>query len=158
VTRADPVAVLICGERLRGDDGVAVLAASLLPYDVAALASITEVGQLSVEALLAAASDAAVIVVDSAVGVAPGRVVVLPLSALASGSGGDVAPASTHAMPARQVLMLAAELRGAPIGGIFIGLGGMAFGLGEELSPAVAAGLPEFAAAIESEIRRLAAG
>ncbi len=158
MTRAGLVSVLICGERLRGDDGAAVLAAALLTDDVTPLASITEVGQLSVEALLATPADAAVIVVDAALGIAPGQVVELPLSALACEAGNDAAPASTHAMPAHQVLTLAAELRGTPLCGTFVGLGGMAFGFGEELSPAVAAGLPEFAAAIESEIRRLAAG
>jgi hydrogenase maturation protease len=158
VTRAGLVSVLICGERLRGDDGAAVFAAGLLTDDVEALASITEVGQLSVEALLATPPDAAVILVDSALGIAPGQVVELPLSALAGEAGNDATPASTHAMPAHQVLTLAAELRGAPLYGTFVGLGGVAFGFGEELSPAVAAGLPEFAAAIESEIRRLAAG
>lgn len=158
MTRAGPVSVLICGERLRGDDGAAVLAVGLLTDEVVQLASITEVGQLSVEALLATPRDAAVVVVDSVVGMAPGKVVELPLSALTSQGSNDAAPASTHAMPARQVLTLAAELRGTPLCGTFVGLGGVAFGFGEELSPAVAAGLPEFAAAIESEIRRLVAG
>jgi len=70
----------------------------------------------------------------------------------------DAEPASTHTMPAREVLALAAELRGTPPRGTFVGIGAAAFGFGEELSPAVAAGIPAFAAAIESEIRRLATG
>jgi hydrogenase maturation protease len=158
VTGAGPVTVLVCGERLRGDDGAAILAAGLLTDDVAQLASIIEVGHLSVEALLDTPHDGAVILVDSALGIAPGKVVELPLAALASEGRNDAVPASTHAMPAWQVLMLAAELRGAPLYGTFVGLGGAAFGFGEGLSPAVAAGLPAFTAAIESEIHRLAAG
>ena len=39
----------------------------------------------------------------------------------------------------------------------FVGIGGAEFGFGEGLSPAVAGGLPGFAAAISDEIRRLAA-
>jgi hydrogenase maturation protease len=158
MTRSEPVQVrvLVCGERLRRDDGAAQLAAELLPADVRALARFVEVGQLSVEALLdVPETAAAVVVVDAAVGVAPGVVVTLPLEAVAARVNG-AAPASSHSIPPDQVLALAAELRGAAPRGVFVGLGGADFGLGEELSGPVAAALPACAEAIAAAIRRLA--
>jgi hydrogenase maturation protease len=68
------------------------------------------------------------------------------------------APASSHSLPPDQVLALAEEMRGSALRGVFVGIGGEAFGFGEGLSPAVAAALPAFTAAIAAEIDRLAAG
>jgi len=150
--------LLVCGERLRRDDGAAILAVGLLPADVRELAEIIEVGQLSVEALLDVEEGAGVVVADAAVGVAPGEVVKLPLDGLAGGDAAGASPASSHSLPAQQVLALAAELRGAAPRGVFVGLGGVDFGFGEGLSPEVAAGLPRFAEAIAEAVRRLASG
>ena len=152
------VYVLICGEQLRRDDGAAVVAARLLPRDAVALARLSEIGQLSLEALLDAPADEAVIVADSAVGIPAGTVVVLPLQAVARSMGSGANPASSHALPPDQLLALADEMRGTQLRGAFVGIGGADFGFGEGLSDAVAAALPEFATAIASEIRRLAAG
>jgi hydrogenase maturation protease len=141
---------------LRGDDGAAPLAVEALPADVRALAEIVEMGQLSVEALLDVPASAAVVVADAAVGVAPGRVVTMTLESIAGGAAGAApAPASSHSIPPDQVLALAAELRGAAIRGVFVGLGGADFGLGHGLSEPVAAALPSFATAIAAAIRRL---
>jgi hydrogenase maturation protease len=149
--------LLLCGERLRRDDGAAILAVELLPADVRELAEIIEVGQLSVEALLEAEEGAGFVVADAAVGVAPGEVVTLPLADLAAAAGrGGPAPASSHSIPPDQVLALAAELRGAAPRGVFVGLGGADFSFGEGLSEPVAAALPAFAEAIAEAIRRLA--
>lgn len=122
-----------------------------------ALVEVIEVGQLSVEALLEVPAGVAVIVTDAAVEVAAGRVVTLPLAAVARSTGSGAAPASSHSLPPDQVLALAEELRGSPIRGSFVGIGGAEFGFGERLSPPVAAGLPAFAEAIAAEVRRLAA-
>jgi hydrogenase maturation protease len=149
------VRVLVCGERLRRDDAAAMLAAEMLPEEVRALTDICDVGQLSVEALLDVPEGGAVIVADAAVGVAAGRVVTLPLESVARDGG--AMPASSHSMPPNQVLALAAELRGAMPRGVFVGIGGVEFGFGEGLSPAVRSGLPAFAATLADEIRRLAA-
>lgn len=150
------VRVLACGERLRGDDAAALQAIEKLPADVRALAEIIELGQLSVEALLDTPAGVAVVVADAAVGVATGRIVTLPLESLARRANGAT-PASSHALSPDQVIDLATELRGTPFRGSFVGIGGAEFGFGEGLSPAVAGGLPGFAAAISDEIRRLAA-
>ena len=146
--------VLVCGERMRGDDGAAPMAVELLPADVRALAEIAEVGQLSLEALLDVPDGMAVIVVDAAVGVEPGFVVTLPLEVVAA-RGGAAAPASSHSLPPDQVLALAAELRGSLPRGVFVGIGGAGFGIGEGLSGPVAAGLGAFAATLADEIRLL---
>jgi hydrogenase maturation protease len=155
--RSRPVRVLVCGERLRGDDAAALLAVGTLPPDVRALAEVIEVGQLSVEALLDVPEGMAVIVADAAVGVAAGETVTLPLADVARSTGSGATPASSHALPPDQVVAVAGEMRGSSLRGSFLGIGGAEFGLGERLSPAVAAGLAAFATAIAEEIRRLAA-
>jgi hydrogenase maturation protease len=152
-----PVHLLVCGESLRGDDGAAIRAAELLPAGIRELAFVREVGQLEVEALLDVPDYGAVIVADAAVGVAPGRVVVLDLAAVARSASGGAVPASSHSLAPEQVLALADQLRGSRLRGSFVGIGASGFGFGEGLSDEVAAGLPEFAATIASEVRRLAA-
>jgi hydrogenase maturation protease len=152
--------VLVCGERMRRDDGAALFAADMLPEDARALAEVIEIGQLSVEALLEIPDGAAAIVADAAIGVAPGAVVTLPLERVAAraAAGGGAVPASSHALPPAGVLALAEELRGSPLRGSFVGIGGAEFGFGEGLSAPVTAGLATFAATLADEIRRLAAG
>jgi hydrogenase maturation protease len=149
--------VLVCGERLRGDDGAAILAAELLPAEVRALAEVVLIGQLSVEAILDVPDGVAVIVADAAAGVAAGEVVTLPLEAVAGGAEWG-APASSHALPPDQILALAREMRGGLPRGSFVGIGGARFGLGEDLSPEVVAAMPAFARALAEEIRRLTVG
>lgn len=153
---AAAVRLLVCGERLRSDDGAAIHAVEGMDTDTRALVEVVEVGQLSVEALLDVPEDVAVIVADAAVGVAPGAVVTLPLEDVAGGTG--AVPASSHALPPDQAIGLAAELRGTALRGSFVGIGGAEFGFGEGLSPVVEAGLAAFTAALAAEIRRLAAG
>ena len=152
------VRLLVCGERLRGDDAAAILAAEMLPPTVTALAEIHEVGQLGVEDLLDVPEGVALVVADAAVGVAAGRIVTLPLEDVALSAGIGATPASSHSLPPDQVLALAAELRGSALEGVFVGTGGAEFGSGERLSPTVAASLPAFAAAIAEAIRNLDAG
>jgi hydrogenase maturation protease len=149
------VRVLVCGERLRGDDGAAIRAVEMLSAETRALACVFEAGHLSVEALLDVPEGVAVVVVDAAVGIAPGAVITLPLEEVTR-PGGAV-PASSHSLPPDQVLALAAELRGSVPRGSFVGIGGAEFAFGEELSAAVQSGLDAFAGALADEIRRLAA-
>jgi hydrogenase maturation protease len=151
------VRLLVCGERLRGDDGAALRAVAALSEEARALAEIVEVGQLSVEALIDVPGGAAVIVTDAAVGIAAGEVVTAELTDVAE-HGSRGVPASSHALPPDQVLGLAVEMRGVPLRGVFVGIGGVEFSLGERLSPAVERGLPALTAALETEIRRLARG
>ncbi|MBI2481123.1 MAG: tetratricopeptide repeat protein, partial [Planctomycetia bacterium] len=87
----------------------------------------------------------AVVIVDAAVGVAPGEIVVLPLEGL--GRGGP-SPASSHALPIDQVLGVAAALRGGLPSGSFVGIGGSSFAPGAPFSPAVREGLTSLTKAI----------
>jgi len=94
-------------------------------------------------------------VADAAAGVAAGQVVALPLAEVAQ-RGARATPASSHSLPPDQALALAEEIRGSPLSGSFVGLGGAEFNLGERLSPAVEAAIPAFTEALANEIRRLA--
>jgi hydrogenase maturation protease len=145
--------LLVCGERMREDDGVAEAAVALLPDDVRALAQIELIGLLSVESLLDIPEGSAVVVADAAAGVAAGQVVSMPLEAIARDGA---VPATTHVMPPDEVIALAAELAGRMPRGVFVGMGGAEFGFGEELSATVKAALPEYVAALAAAIRTLA--
>ena len=150
--RPATVVVLVCGERMREDDGVAEAAVAMLPEDVRALARIETVGLLSVESLLDIPQGAGVVVADAAAGVPPGQVVSVPLEKVARDG---VFPATTHVMPPDQVIALAAELSGRMPRGVFVGVGGAEFGFGEKLSAAVEAALPDYVAALANAIRTL---
>ncbi len=147
------VSVLVCGERMRSDDGAAIAAAELLSEDVRALAAIRQVGQLDIQALLDVPRGQPLIVADAVVGMPAGSVVVRALEDVAAGG---ISPASSHALPPDQVLALAGEVRGSLPRGVFVGIAGERFGFGERLSPAVVAALPAMAATLAAEIRRLA--
>jgi hydrogenase maturation protease len=152
--RPPTVWLLVCGERMREDDGVAEAAVELLPNDVRDLVRIEIVGLMSVEALLDVPEGSGLVVADAASGIEPGRVVTLPLDAVARDGA---VPATTHVMPPEQVIALATELGGRAPRGVFVGVGGAEFGFGDELSPVVRAALPEYVAALSDAIRALAA-
>jgi hydrogenase maturation protease len=152
--RQPTVWLLVCGERMREDDGAAEAAVELLPDDVRDLVRIEIVGLMSVEALLDVPEGSRLVVADAASGIEPGRVVTLPLAAVARDGA---VPATTHVMPPDQVIALATELGGTAPRGVFVGIGGAEFGFGDELSPVVRAALPEYVAALSEAIRVLAA-
>lgn len=155
------VRLLVCGTADRGDDGAALSAvAGLLPRLPAHLLAALEVRrceQLEIEDLLDLPDETGCVIVDAVVGVEPGEVVTLPLDAF---PGADrqagIAARSSHALPMGQLIELAAVLRGHPVRGSFVGLGGRSFGYGRGLGRTVRAGLPAFRAAIEAEIVTLA--
>ena len=146
--------ILVCGEPERGDDAVAFAAVAALPAAVRDRADIVPCGQLEVDDLLEVTAGVPCIVVDAAVGVPPGEVVTVPLADIAARRGGG-APRSSHALAPDQVIALAATLRGAPPDGVFVGIGGVDFDLGADLSPAVRAGLPRLVERLVTEIERL---
>jgi hydrogenase maturation protease len=152
------VPVFVCGEPARGDDAAGFAAVELLPPEVRALADIVAVGQLDVSLLVDLPDGQPCVLVDAVAGIAPGETWVRPLASLLEVpiARGRPAPHSSHLLPIDRVLALAAVLRPAPPAGTFVGIGGADFGLGSPLSPAVAAGLPAFAAAIADTIRAAA--
>jgi Ni,Fe-hydrogenase maturation factor len=68
------------------------------------------------------------------------------------------APRSSHALPIDQVLGLTRLLADAPVEGLFVGIGGEDFGLGEDLSPKVREALPAYARAIGAAIATVGQG
>jgi len=157
------VPVFVCGDPTRGDDGAALAAVALLAPEVRARADVVEAGQLDVLLLLDLPADRPCVVVDAVAGLSPGEVWVRPLEALVDrarrleAAGRSVEPRSSHELPLEQVLALAATLRDRPPAGTFVGIGGAHWNPGAGLSPAVAAGLPAFAAAIAAAIDEAAA-
>ncbi len=157
VNVATQLRVLVCGETARGDDAVALTAVEALPTEVLARVIIVRCGQLEVGHLLDVPDGAACVVIDAAVGVAPGEIVAIPLDAIAA-RGGTPGPRSSHTLPPDEAIRLAAALRGRPPEGVFVGIGGSDFRLGAGLSPAVRSALPAFVDRLASEIVRLAPG
>lgn len=154
------IRMFVCGSADRGDDGAALAAvASLLPTLPRAVLEKVEVrrcAQLGVDDLVDLPPDMTAVVVDAAVGIAPGQVVVLSLERVAGQRAGP-APHSSHALPPDVTIRLAGDLRGAVPEGTFIGIGGRSFAFGRPLSRPVRSGLGAFRRALRAELTRLAA-
>jgi hydrogenase maturation protease len=153
------VRLLVCGNADRGDDGAALSAvATLLPSLPAPMLERLEVrrcGHLRVEDLLDVREGEIAVVVDAAVGIAPGHVVTLPIRSIV---GGELSPTprSSHELPIDQVLGLAEAMRpGGLPDGSFVGIGGRRFGYGRPLSRSVRLNMVAFQAAIATELSRL---
>jgi hydrogenase maturation protease len=150
------VTVLVCGSLDRGDDAAALRAVELLRPESRRQARIEVVGQLGVEQLVDRMPGGTVIVVDAAVGIAPGRVVRMSFADLRSGARSPV-PRSSHELPIPEVVAIA-ELIGGPLLGGLVVIGGLDFSLGASCSPQVRDALPELAHQIEHAIDEFAAG
>ncbi|MCU0806252.1 MAG: hydrogenase maturation protease [Burkholderiales bacterium] len=147
--------VFLCGERQRGDDAAALLAADLLPPEVRERIELAAVGQLDAQHLLDLGAGEPCVVVDAVAGVAPGTVLVAALDRVAALAGlRHPRSPSTHALPLPDALALAGRL-GAALRGSFVGVGGQCFALGDAPSGAVADALPAMAQAIVGEVDRL---
>jgi hydrogenase maturation protease len=148
------VEVLACGASDRGDDGAAVIAVGQLldrlPDDVRARI----VGQLDIDDLLAVPSGAGAVVVDTVVGVDPGWIVEIPFSGLAGREAG-IRPRSSHALSIPETVAVASIIRGRPLQGMVVAIGGVDFGLGEALSWPVEAAMDAFVLAIVDAVRRV---
>lgn len=141
------VEVLICGSPDRGDDGAPIAAAELLRNRLQRRASVRTVGQLDIDDLLAISPGAAVVIVDAAVGVHAGQIVTLPITGLIGRTDG-LRPRSSHALSFPEVVGLAELIRGRPVPGRIVAIGGLHFGLGTGLSRPVATAIPRFVEAI----------
>jgi hydrogenase maturation protease len=149
-TKRIEVELLICGSRDRGDDGAAIVAAGRLgrlPGHVRTRI----IGQLDIDDLLAVPAGARVVIVDVAVGIRPGDVVELPLTGFI-GRTDELRPRSSHALSFPEVIGLAELMRGRPLRGEIVAIGGVHFGLGEPLSGSVAKALPALVSAIREAI------
>lgn len=156
--RAPELRILVCGTADRGDDGAAMAAISHvlpgLPEEILARLEIRRCQQLDVTDVMDIGPGEACVVIDTVVGVEPGRVVTMSLEELARRPAG-IAPRSSHALSVDEALLIAEACRGSLPPGTFVGIGGKWFGYGERFSRAVRAGLPEFGAAIGRSIEEL---
>jgi hydrogenase maturation protease len=98
------------------------------------------VGQLDVDDLLSIPSGAGVVIVDAATGIEPGAIVALALNGLI-GHQERIRPRSSHALALPEVVGLAEMIRGRPLRGRIVAIGGAQFGFGEAFSSPVAAAL-----------------
>jgi hypothetical protein len=97
---------------------------------------------------------AGAIVVDTAVGVDPGWIVEIPFSGLVGREAG-IQPRSSHALSIPETIGVASIIRGRPLQGMVVAIGGVDFGLGEGLSWPVAAAMDAFVLAIADAVRRV---
>ena len=150
------VEVLACGAPDRGDDGAAVIAVGrlrdLLPDDVRTRI----VGQLDIDDLLTVPAGAGAVVVDTAVGLEPGWIVQIPFSGLAGRASG-IQPRSSRALSIPETVGVASIIRGRPMQGVVVAIGGVDFGLDEALSWPVATAMDAFTMAITDAVGRVRA-
>jgi hydrogenase maturation protease len=153
---ATVVEVIACGAPDRGDDGAALIAvgrlADVLPVDV----QTRIVGELDIDDLLAVPPRAGAVVVDTAVGLDPGWIVQIPFSGLVGRDAG-IRPRSSHALSIPETIGVASIIRGRPLQGVVVAIGGVDFGLGEALSWPVAAAMDGFVLAIADAVGRVRA-
>ena len=149
-----PVTVLVCGEPMRGDDGVASAILRQLPSTTRALIRIEHVGLLTPDHLLAA--EGPVILLDAVNGPPAGEIVDMPLGALTAASDAGINPASSHGLPLPASIEIVERLAGAPLEGRFIGVAGADYRLGAPLSPAVRGAIPRCAERLNHWVRVLA--
>jgi hydrogenase maturation protease len=153
------VRLLVCGNADRGDDGAALSAvATLLPALPTAMLERLEVrrcGHLRPEDLLDVRAGEVCIVVDAAMGIAPGHVVTMPLGTV-TGDTSTPTPRSSHELPIDGVFDEARARRpgGLPEGS-FVGIGGRRFGYGRPLSRSVRLNMHVFQEAIAAELARV---
>ena len=141
------VEVLLCGSTDRGDDGAPMAVMGRLRDQLPPDVMLRAVGMLDVDDLLSIPSGAGVVVVDAATGIDPGAIVDLALHGLIGRSDG-VHPRSSHALTLPEVVGLAEMLRGRPLCGRIVAIGGAHFGLGSSFSRPVTAALDPLSEAI----------
>ena len=136
--RTGPHAVVIgIGNVFRRDDGVGPAVAAALETDVTDVRVVTCAAEPA--AILDAWTGAEVaVVVDAAIGPAPGEVRRCALDELV-----DSSPLSSHELSLRQTIELGRALDRAPRSVSVVSVGVADTGHGEGLSPEVAAALPE---------------
>jgi hydrogenase maturation protease len=142
--------VLVCGSPDRGDDGAAIAAARLL-RGLPAGTRVRIVGQLDIDDLLAVPPGGAVVIVDAATGIPPGRIVELPLRGFLE-AGSETVPRSSHALAMPEIIGVADMVRGRPLAGRIIVIGGRQYGLGRPMSRGVARAIPALVEAVSRTI------
>ena len=150
------VEVLACGDPSLGDDGAALAALATLGQGLPSDVTIRRVAQLDIDDLLAVPAGAGAVVVDTATGVDPGWVVEIPFVGFAGRESG-IHARSSDALSRPETVGLASMIRGRPLVGVLVAIGGTSFAPGDALSWPVATGLCSFRVAIADAIERVRA-
>lgn len=145
------VEVLVCGSPDRGDDGAPMAVMGRLRDQLPVDVKMRAVGQLDVDDLLSIPFGAGVVIVDAATGIDPGIIVDLALTGLI-GQPDGVHPRSSHALALPEVVGLAEMLRGRPLRGRIVAIGGAHFSLGSNFSRPVNAALVPLTEAIVNAV------
>ena len=148
------VEVLVCGSPDRGDDGAGLAALARLVATLPSDVRVRTVGRLEVDDLLAVPIQAGVVIVDTATGVDPGRIVRLPLRGLVGRETG-LRLRSSNALAVPEVIGLAEMIHRRPLVGAVVAVGGLEFGLGDAFSWPVSTALRAFGEAILGAIDRV---
>jgi hydrogenase maturation protease len=148
------VTILACGERLRGDDGLADAVLEHVPRTMRGMLEVRRVGQLTPDHLVGAGGP--VIILDAVEGPPAGKIVDLPLGSVAAGRMAGLRAASSHGVPLPIALGVVEQLLGRLPEGRFIGIGGANYALGAPLSDAVRAAVPRCASRLRHWARVLA--
>jgi len=151
--RAVAVEVLVCGSYGCGDDSAPIAAAALLRDHLPNGGRLRIVGQLDVDDLPRVPSGVAVVIVDAAKGIRPGRIVELPLNGLLSRDD-HLRTRSSRALAVPEVIAVADLIRGRPLRGRIVVIGGAEFGLGAPLSARIAEAVPALVTAVLVAINR----
>lgn len=152
-----PVRLLVCGNTDRGDDGAALAAVTGLlaglPAHLLADLEVRPCESLQLEDLLELPDDGACVIVDAARGMTPGAVVTIALTDVpARDARTGPVPRSSHVLPIGQIVAMAEVMRGRPVAGSLVAIGGVSFGFGPGLARPVRRALPAFQAAIEAAL------
>lgn len=130
------VEVLACGQANCGDDGLAAVVEQNLRRRLPADTRFRLIGRLEIDHLLAIAEGARTVIVDVAAGVRGGRVIRLPLDGLVDRID-ELRPRRCEALGFPEVLGVAGVIRGHPLHGQLVLVGGVRYAVGSELSPSV---------------------
>jgi hydrogenase maturation protease len=156
MTGMSRVRLIVLGSVDHGDDVLGPLAVAQLPPSVWPLVDVRVRGTLDVVDLAEVEAGGACLVVDAARGLPAGEVRFIPFTTfLGRRRTALPEPRSSHELPAREVVRLAAVMRGRLPRGGFLVAGGSAFGLGELPSREVALAIPRLVEAITAMVHSL---
>ena len=150
------VEVLACGDPDRRDDGASLAALARLAPDLPEDVTVRLVGQLDIDDLLEVPTGAGAVVVDTVTGIDPGWVVEIPFIGFAGRESG-IRARSSDALSRPETVGVASMIRGRPLVGVLVAIGGSSFGPGDQLSWPVASGLCSLRVAITDAIERVRA-
>lgn len=153
-TRTTLVEVLACAATAHGDDGAPRAALTELQEELPPDVAVRFIGQLGVDDLLGIPMGAGAVVVDTATGLEPGWVAEMDIAAVARPESG-LHSRGSGALSRPETLGLASMIRGGPLAGVVVAIGGRSFRAGEGLTWPVAAGIGTFRVAISDAIDRV---